>query len=48
MLWVGCGFSNTTQPVQTGNFTRTGTYTVLVIGNSGSVQHFSSLTLTVQ
>jgi len=48
MLWVGCGLSNTTQPVQTGNFTPTGTYTVLVIGTSGSVQHFSSLTLTVQ
>jgi len=35
-------------PFRQENFTRTGTYTVLVIGNSGSVQHFSSLTLTVQ
>jgi len=49
LLLPACGnSSNTTIPVQTGNSTPPGTYTVLVIGTSGSVQHFSSLTLTVQ
>jgi len=49
ILWVGCGgLSNTTQPTPPGNSTPTGTYTVLVIGTSGRVQHFTSLTLTVQ
>jgi hypothetical protein len=49
MLFLpGCGSSSKTPPVQTGNSTPPGTYTVLVIGTSGSVQHFSSLTLTVQ
>jgi uncharacterized SAM-binding protein YcdF (DUF218 family) len=49
LFWAGCGSSSTTPPpVQTGNPTPPGTYTVLVIGTSGSVQHFSSLTLTVQ
>ena len=49
VLWVGCGTSgHTTQPIQPGNSTPTGTYTVLVIGASGSVQHFTSLTLIVQ
>ena len=49
VFWVGCGTSHTTPPPPpTGNSTPAGTYTVLVIGTSGSVQHFSSLTLVVQ
>jgi len=49
LLLPGCGNSSTTTtPVQTGNSPPTGTYTVLVVGTSGSVQHFTSLTLTVQ
>jgi uncharacterized SAM-binding protein YcdF (DUF218 family) len=48
LMLPGCGNSSTTPPVQKGNSTPPGTYTVLVIGTSGSVQHFSSLTLTVQ
>ena len=44
----GCGGVSTPPPVQKGNSTPAGTYTVLVIGTSGSVQHFTSLTLTVQ
>lgn len=48
LIWVGCGSGNTTQPTPTGNSTPTGNYTVLVIGTSGSVQHFTSLSLTVQ
>ena len=49
MLLPACGTSTGgTPPVQKGNSTPSGTYTVLVIGTSGSVQHFSSLTLTVQ
>ncbi len=43
----GCSGVSNTKTVQTGNSTPAGTYTVLVIGTSGSVQHFSSLTLTV-
>ncbi len=50
LITVGCGGSST--PTQTvtpkGNATPSGAYTVLVIGTSGSVQHFSSLTLTVK
>ena len=45
LLCVGCASLKTT-PAQTG--TPAGTYTVLVIGSSGSAQHFSSLTLIVQ
>jgi len=50
MLFLpGCGGASTaTPPPQTGNSTPAGTYTILVIGTSGSVQHFSSLSLTVQ
>lgn len=48
LFWPGCGSSSTRTPVQTGNFTPPGTYTVLVIGTSGSGQHFSSITLVVQ
>jgi uncharacterized lipoprotein YajG len=51
ILWTGCGGGNTTTvttPPKTGNPTPAGTYTVLVIGTSGSVQHFTSLTLIVQ
>ena len=44
----GCGGVSTPPPVQKGNSTPAGTYTVLVIGTSGSVQHFTSLALTVQ
>jgi len=46
----GCSGTSTgtPPPVQKVNSTPPGTYTVLVIGTSGSVQHFSSLTLTVQ
>ena len=49
LICVGCaGVSTPPQPpVQKGNTTPAGAYTVLVIGSSGSVQHFSSLTLTV-
>jgi hypothetical protein len=48
LICIGCaGVSTPKQPVQTGNSTPAGAYTVLVIGSSGSVQHFSSLTLTV-
>ena len=43
----GCNGVSKTKTIQTGNSTPPGTYTVLVIGTSGSVQHFSSLTLTV-
>jgi len=44
----GCGGVSTSKtPPPTGNSTPPGTYTVLVIGTSGSVQHFSSLSLTV-
>jgi hypothetical protein len=45
---VGCGSSNATKSVPTGNATPSGTYTMVVIGTSGSVQHFTSLTMTVQ
>jgi hypothetical protein len=50
LFCTGCGSSTTSTPppVQKGNSTPPGAYTVLVIGTSGSVQHFSSLTLTVQ
>lgn len=49
LVLPGCsGVSKSTTPPPTGNSTPAGTYTVLVIGTSGSVQHFSSLTLTVQ
>ncbi len=51
LIGVGCGGGSTpSQPVTQpkGNPTPSGAYTVLVIGTSGSVQHFSSLTLTVQ
>ena len=49
LVLPGCsGVSKSTTPPPTGNSTPPGTYTVLVIGTSGSVQHFSSLTLTVQ
>ncbi len=49
ILWAGCGATHTTTPPPpTGNSTPLGTYTVLVIGTSGSVQHFTSLTLIVQ
>jgi hypothetical protein len=48
-FWVGCGSTTSpTKPASTGNSTPTGNYTVLVIGTSGSVKHFTSLTLTVQ
>ena len=48
-FWVGCGSSSSpTKTAPTGNSTPTGNYTVLVIGTSGSVKHFTSLTLTVQ
>ena len=50
LISVGCGGGSA--PTQTvtpkGNATPSGAYTVLVIGSSGSVQHFSSLTLTVK
>jgi hypothetical protein len=45
---TGCGGATTGTHAINGNRTPTGTYTVLVIGTSGTVQHFSSLTLTVQ
>jgi hypothetical protein len=48
MLLVACGSSTTPLPVKKGNSTPPGTYTVLAIGTSGSVQHFTSLTMTVQ
>jgi hypothetical protein len=48
MLLVACGSSTTPPPVKKGNSTPPGTYTVLAIGTSGSVQHFTSLTMTVQ
>ncbi len=49
IFWAGCGTSHTTAPPPpTGNSTPPGTYTVLVIGTSGSVQHFTSFTLIVQ
>lgn len=49
ILWAGCGATHTTTPPPpTGNSTPPGTYTVLVIGTSGSVQHFTSFTLIVQ
>jgi hypothetical protein len=48
-FWVGCGStSSSTKTAPAGNSTPTGNYTVLVIGTSGSVKHFTSLTLTVQ
>jgi hypothetical protein len=48
-FWVGCGSSSSpTKTAPTGNSTPTGSYTVLVIGTSGSVRHFTSLALTVQ
>jgi hypothetical protein len=47
LVCVGCGTISGSQ-TQTGTSTPAGTYTVLVIGTSGSVQHFSSLTLVVQ
>ena len=51
LFWAGCGGASTattTPPPQTGNPTPTGAYTLVVIGTSGSVQHFTSLSLTVQ
>jgi len=49
ILWTGCGTSHTTPPPPpAGNATPPGTYTVLVIGTSGSMQHFTSFTLIVQ
>ncbi|MGB9072202.1 MAG: choice-of-anchor D domain-containing protein [Terriglobales bacterium] len=49
-FWAGCGGSSNPipPPAPSGNSTPAGTYTVLVIGTSGSVQHFTSFTLTVQ
>lgn len=47
LLAVGCGSSNS-HPAPAGNSTPSGNYTLLVIGSSGSVQHFSSLTVTVR
>jgi hypothetical protein len=48
LFWVGCGSGSSAKPPPTGNSTPPGNYTVLVIGTSGSVKHFTSLTLTVQ
>jgi Beta-propeller repeat/Abnormal spindle-like microcephaly-assoc'd, ASPM-SPD-2-Hydin len=48
LFWAGCGSSSTVAPPLKGNSTPPGPYTVLVVGTSGSVQHFSSLALTVQ
>lgn len=48
LLWTGCGSTKTVTVTTQNNQTPAGTYTVLVIGTSGSVQHFTSLTLTVQ
>ena len=49
LLWVGCGGSKSSTPTPpAANSTPAGDYTVLVIGTSGSVQHFTSLTLTVK
>lgn len=48
LVLPGCGGVSTSTPPPKGNATPPGAYTVLVIGTSGSVQHFTSLTLTVQ
>jgi hypothetical protein len=49
LFWVGCGGSKSSTPTPpAANSTPAGDYTVLVIGTSGSVQHFTSLTLTVK
>jgi hypothetical protein len=48
LLWTGCGSTKTVTTTTQNNQTPAGTYTVLVIGTSGSVQHFTSLTLIVQ
>ncbi len=47
-LWAGCGSGGSGQSSQAGRYTPAGTYTVSVIGQSGSVQHITQLTLTVQ
>jgi hypothetical protein len=49
LLLVGCGGTAAPAPPRgNSNATPTGTYTLVVIGSSGSVQHFTTLTLTVQ
>jgi hypothetical protein len=50
IILAGCGGSSTgpTSTKTTTSGTPAGTYTVIVIGTSGSAQHFSSLTLIVQ
>jgi hypothetical protein len=48
LLWTGCGSTKTVTTTVQNTQTPAGTYTILVIGTSGSVQHFTSLTLTVQ
>jgi Abnormal spindle-like microcephaly-assoc'd, ASPM-SPD-2-Hydin/Beta-propeller repeat len=46
---IGCGStSSPAKPTPATNSTPAGNYTVVVIGTSGSVKHFTSLTLTVQ
>jgi Beta-propeller repeat/Abnormal spindle-like microcephaly-assoc'd, ASPM-SPD-2-Hydin len=47
---VGCGSgsSHTTQSATAQTDTPKGTYTLIVVGTSGSAQHFSSLTMVVQ
>jgi len=47
---VGCGggTSKTATTTQSGSVTPKGTYTLIVVGTSGSAQHFSSLTMVVQ
>ncbi len=50
IILAGCGGSSTasTPAKTTTTGTPAGTYTVIVVGTSGSAQHFSSLTLIVQ
>jgi hypothetical protein len=50
LVLAGCGggLGNTTKGGGSSNGTPSGTYTVIVLGTSGSAQHFTSLTLTVQ
>jgi len=45
---VGCGGASTSGQPTTAPGTPSGRYTLIVVGTSGSAQHFSSLTLVVQ
>jgi hypothetical protein len=48
LIGCGSGSSKTATTTQSESATPKGTYTLIVVGTSGSAQHFSSLTMVVQ